>query len=83
MFEYILRYWTLDMAKILVSGCGVRVQLWDVTTDNAPKKYEGESVYLWKLYNDALSCIELFNDSRFGVGDEIGLFWDPRSSNFT
>ncbi|KAG5607125.1 hypothetical protein H5410_028617 [Solanum commersonii] len=75
-FEYILRYWTLDLAKILVNGCGVCVQVWD--------KYEGEGAYLWKLCNDdyALSCIELFNSSRLGVGDEIGLFWDPRSSNF-
>ncbi|KAG5607086.1 hypothetical protein H5410_028578 [Solanum commersonii] len=83
-FEYILRYWTLDLAKILVNGCGVCVQVWDVTADSAPKKYEGERVYLWKLCNDdyALSCIELFNSSRLGVGDEIGLFWDPRSSNF-
>ncbi|KAL3337781.1 hypothetical protein AABB24_030087 [Solanum stoloniferum] len=83
-FEYILRYWTLDLAKILVNGCGVCVQVWDVTMDNAPKKYEGERVYLWKLCNDdyALSCIELFNSSRLGIGDEIGLFWDPRSSNF-
>ncbi|WMV30399.1 hypothetical protein MTR67_023784 [Solanum verrucosum] len=83
-FEYILRYRTLDMAKALVSGCRVRVQVRYVTTNNAPKKYKGESVYLWKLYNDdyALSCIELFNNSRLGIGDEIGLFGDPRSSNF-
>uniref|UniRef100_M1A9X6 B3 domain-containing protein n=1 Tax=Solanum tuberosum TaxID=4113 RepID=M1A9X6_SOLTU len=83
-FEYILRYWTLNLAKILVNGCGVCVQMWDVAADSAPKKYEGERVYLWKLCNDdyALSCIELFNSSRLGVGDEIGLFWDPRSSNF-
>ncbi|XP_049403672.1 uncharacterized protein LOC125867278 [Solanum stenotomum] len=83
-FEYILRYWTLDLAKILVNGCGVCVQVWDVTADSAPKKYEGERIYLWKLCNDdyALSCIELFNSSRLAVGDEIGLFWDPRSSNF-
>uniref|UniRef100_A0A3Q7HET4 TF-B3 domain-containing protein n=1 Tax=Solanum lycopersicum TaxID=4081 RepID=A0A3Q7HET4_SOLLC len=83
-FEYIIRYWTLDMAKILVNGCGVYVQVWDVTEDNAPNKYEGEHVYLWKLCNDdyALSCIELFNNNNLGVGDEIGLFWDPRCSNF-
>ncbi|XP_055808403.1 uncharacterized protein LOC129876947 [Solanum dulcamara] len=83
-FEYILRYWTLEMAKILVNGCGVHVDVWDVTAENFPKKYEGESVCLWKLYNDdySLLCIELFNDSRLGVGDEIGLFWDPRSLNF-
>ncbi|KAG5606588.1 hypothetical protein H5410_028080 [Solanum commersonii] len=82
--KYILRYWTLDMAKALVNGCGVRVQVRYVTMDNAPKKYKGKSVYLWKLYNDdyALSCIELFNNSRLGVGGKIGLFWDPRSSNF-
>uniref|UniRef100_M1A9X8 B3 domain-containing protein n=1 Tax=Solanum tuberosum TaxID=4113 RepID=M1A9X8_SOLTU len=83
-FEYILLYWTLDLAKILVNGGGVCVQVWDVTEDNAPNKYEGERVCLWNLCNDdyALSCIKLFNSRRLGVGDEIGLFWNPRSSNF-
>ncbi|WMV30944.1 hypothetical protein MTR67_024329 [Solanum verrucosum] len=83
-FEYILLYWTLDLAKILVNGGVVCVQVWDVTEDNAPKKYEGERVFLWNLCNNdyALSCIKLFNNNRLGVGDEIGLFWNPRSSNF-
>ncbi|XP_055808377.1 B3 domain-containing protein At5g26805-like [Solanum dulcamara] len=83
MFEYILRYWTLDMAKSLENGCGVCVDAWDVTEENVPKKYVGGSVCLRKLCNSdySLSCVELFNGRGLGVGDEIGLYWDPRSSN--
>ncbi|KAG5606544.1 hypothetical protein H5410_028036, partial [Solanum commersonii] len=39
-FDYILPYWTLDMAKILVNRYGVRVGVWDLTKDNSPRKYE-------------------------------------------
>ncbi|KAG5581181.1 hypothetical protein H5410_051808 [Solanum commersonii] len=31
MFEYILRYWNLDVAKSLENGCKVCVDMWDVT----------------------------------------------------
>ncbi|KAG5607210.1 hypothetical protein H5410_028702 [Solanum commersonii] len=55
MFEYILRYWKLDMAKSLTNR---------------------------KLYNGySLSCMRLFNDRGLNVGDEVGLYWDPRSSS--
>ncbi|KAM3281802.1 hypothetical protein P3S67_027449 [Capsicum chacoense] len=81
-FEYILRYWEMDVTQSLVNGCGVCVDVWDVTEENDPKKYEGEGVCLRKLYNDdySLSIVGLFNDCRLDVGDEIGLYWDPRSS---
>lgn len=84
MFEYILRYWKLDMAKSLTNGYEVCVNIWDITEENDPKKYEGESVCFRKLYNDyeySLSCMRLFNDHRLNVGDEIALYWDPRSSS--
>jgi len=83
-FEYILRYWTLDEAKSLENGCDVPVGVCDVTEENIPKKYEGGSVCLRKLYNDDfyLSCIKLFNSRGLSVGNEIGLYWDPRSSSF-
>ncbi|WMV50948.1 hypothetical protein MTR67_044333 [Solanum verrucosum] len=82
MFEYILRYWTLEMAKTLENSCIVCVDMWDVTERNVSKKYEGGSVWLRKVYNDdfALWCIELFKDRGLGDGDEIGLYWDPRFS---
>ncbi|KAJ8540403.1 hypothetical protein K7X08_030322 [Anisodus acutangulus] len=83
-FEYILRYWKLDEAKSLVNGYGICVNVWDVTEENDPKKYEGGRVCFRKLYNDdySLSCMELFNDRGLGVDDEIGLYWDPRNSSF-
>ncbi|XP_055808420.1 uncharacterized protein LOC129876968 [Solanum dulcamara] len=82
-FEYILRYWKLDLANSLESRCGMPVNVWDATEENTPKKYEGGGVCLRKLYNDefSLSCIELFKDHGLGIGDEIGLYWDPRSSS--
>ncbi|KAK4716754.1 hypothetical protein R3W88_015092 [Solanum pinnatisectum] len=83
MFEYILRYWTLDMAKSLEDGFSVWVDMWDVTEGNVPKKYEGGRVWIRKVYNDDFSiwCNELFNDHGLGDGDEIGLYWDPRSAS--
>ncbi|KAF3641221.1 putative agglutinin-2-like [Capsicum annuum] len=84
-FEYILRYWTLDVAKSLViNENGMRVNVWDITKENEPKKYDGGNVCFRKLYTDAysLSCTGLFNDHILNVGDEIGLYWDPRSSSF-
>ncbi|PHT81828.1 hypothetical protein T459_14843 [Capsicum annuum] len=82
-FEFILRYWKMGVTQSLVNGYGVCVDVWDVTEENDPKKYEGGSVFFRKLYNDdySLSCMGLFNDRRLDVGDEIGLYWDPRSSS--
>ncbi|TMW98008.1 hypothetical protein EJD97_004645, partial [Solanum chilense] len=42
---------------------------------NVPKKYDGGSVCLRKVYSDdfALWCIELFKDREMGNGDAIGL----------
>ncbi|KAK4372781.1 hypothetical protein RND71_008165 [Anisodus tanguticus] len=54
-FEYILRYWKLDETKSLVNGYGICVNVWDITPENDPKKYEGGSVCFRKLYNDDYS----------------------------
>lgn len=84
MFEYILRYWKLDVAKSLANGYEVCVDVWDITEENDPQKYEGGTVCFRKLYNDhdySLSCERLFNYRGLDVGDEIGLYWDPRSSS--
>ncbi|XP_075101632.1 B3 domain-containing protein At5g26805-like [Nicotiana tabacum] len=81
VFEYIFRYWTLDMANLVVSGHKVNVSLWDVTEENNPKKYDN---YFEMLPNDdyALVCLDLYKDRGLSVDDEIGLYWDPRSSTF-
>ncbi|XP_015079059.2 uncharacterized protein LOC107023011 [Solanum pennellii] len=83
MFEYILRYWSLDVGKNLVNGCNVCVDMWDVTEENVPKKYEGGRVWFRILPNDDFSlwCTELINGRRLKDGDEIGIYWDPISSS--
>ncbi|WMV50949.1 hypothetical protein MTR67_044334 [Solanum verrucosum] len=82
MVKYILRYWTLDMAKVLENCCSVCVDMWDVNEGNISKMYEGRSVWIRKVYNDDLSlwCIKLFMDRGLGDGDEIRLYWDPSFS---
>ncbi|OIS98448.1 hypothetical protein A4A49_52997 [Nicotiana attenuata] len=83
-FEYILRYWNLSKAKSLVNGVRISVILWDVTEENDPKKYESGSIRFEMMYNDdySLLCMPLFNDRGLRVDDEIGIYWDPRSSSF-
>ncbi|KAG5606453.1 hypothetical protein H5410_027945 [Solanum commersonii] len=71
------------MARSLENRCRICIDMWNLIKENIPKKYEGVNVCLRKQYNDdfSLSCMELFNSRRLGVGDEIGLNWDPRSSS--
>ncbi|WMV30941.1 hypothetical protein MTR67_024326, partial [Solanum verrucosum] len=71
------------MAKSLEDGFSVWVDMWDVTEGNVPKKYEGGRVWIRKVYSDDFSiwCNETFNYRRLGDGDEIGLYWDPRSTS--
>lgn len=70
------------MANLVVLGHKVNVSLWDVTEENNPKKYD--SNYFEILPNDdyALVCLDLYKDRGLSVDDEIGLYWDPRSSTF-
>ncbi|XP_070031771.1 B3 domain-containing protein At5g26805-like [Nicotiana tomentosiformis] len=83
-FEYILRYWNLSKAKSLVNGVGIFVILWDVTEENDPKIYESGSICFEMMCNDdySLLCMPLFNDRGLAVGNEIGIYWDPRCSSF-
>lgn len=83
-FEYIFRYWTLAMANHVVLGHRVSVVLWDVTDQSNPKRYCGDSIYFEILPNDdyVLACMDLFKDRSLNIDDEIGLYWDLRSSTF-
>ncbi|TMW83443.1 hypothetical protein EJD97_001654, partial [Solanum chilense] len=84
--EYILPYWKLDEAKSLVNGNVVRVGVWDVTDEKygRNKMYEDASIAFRKLddLKYSLSCMTLINDCGLGVGDEIGLCWNPIISKF-
>ncbi|KAF3669266.1 putative ethylene-responsive transcription factor CRF4-like [Capsicum annuum] len=86
-FEHIIRYWKLPDGKTLVNGNWWTVVLCDVTEENDLKKYDGasgRSFRFGKMWDDDyfLQCRQLFIDRGLGVGDEIGLYWDPWSSMF-
>ncbi|KAL3505608.1 hypothetical protein ACH5RR_030990 [Cinchona calisaya] len=83
-FDHIFRYWTLAMANHVVLGHRMSVVLWDATDEKNPKKYCGDTVYFEILPNDdyVLACMDLFKDHSLNVDDEIGLYWDLRSSSF-
>ena len=57
--------------------------MWDVTDGNVTKKYERGRIWIRKVYNDDFSiwCNDLFNDRELGDGEEIRLYWDPRSTS--
>ncbi|PHT34817.1 hypothetical protein CQW23_26617 [Capsicum baccatum] len=81
-FEHIIRYWKLPDGKTLVNGNWWNVVLCDVTEENDLKKYDGasgRSFRFGKMWDDDyfLQCRQLFIDRGLGVGDEIGLYWDP------
>ncbi|KAH0692468.1 hypothetical protein KY285_019565 [Solanum tuberosum] len=81
-FNYILPQWILDKAKQLVNGARKGVAMWDVMNDT---KFNEDAGFIFrKLINDdySLSVMGLFNIHRLGVGDEIGIYWDPRFQTF-
>ncbi|KAL3508191.1 hypothetical protein ACH5RR_033573 [Cinchona calisaya] len=83
-FDHIFRYWTLAMANHVVLGHKVGVVFWDVTDQNNPKRYCSDSIYFEMLPNDdfVLACMDVFKERSLSVDDEIGLYWDLRSSTF-
>ncbi|CAN4107085.1 unnamed protein product [Withania somnifera] len=82
IFEHVFRYWTLDAAEYVTLGHKMPVYLWDVTEENNPNTSDGAYIEMIDDENYALVCVELFIKRGLGVDDEIGLYWDPRSSNF-
>ncbi|KAG5607127.1 hypothetical protein H5410_028619 [Solanum commersonii] len=73
-FDYILPYWNLNNARKFVNGAVYTgVAMWDVTNEHAgfifSKLPNHDDYSLWIL--------GLFNVYGLGVGDEIGLYWDP------
>ncbi|KAG5607116.1 hypothetical protein H5410_028608 [Solanum commersonii] len=84
--ENILPYWKLDKAKSLENRNLVGVGLWDLTEENYGRtnRYEDGSLTFRKLdgLDYSLSCMTLINLRGLGVGDEIGLCWNPIISMF-
>uniref|UniRef100_M1DI30 Uncharacterized protein n=1 Tax=Solanum tuberosum TaxID=4113 RepID=M1DI30_SOLTU len=78
-FDYILPYWNLNNARQFVNGAvNTGVAMWDVKNEHAgfifSKLPNHDDYSLWIL--------GLFNVYGLGVGDEIGLYWDPRFQTF-
>lgn len=82
-FEHVFRHWTLSMTGRVVVRHRLNVILWDVTEQTNPKRYQ-DGIFFEMLPNDdfVIACMDLFKDRYLKVGDEIGLFWDPRASDF-
>jgi len=83
-FNYILPYWNLDKAKQLVKEARKGVAMCDVINDT---KYNEDACFIFRKLNNqdddySLSVMGLFNIHLLGVGDEIGLYWDPRFQTF-
>ena len=44
----------MDVAKSLENRCDVPINMWDITEENNPDKYDGVSIFLRKLYNNLI-----------------------------
>ncbi|CAH9129544.1 unnamed protein product [Cuscuta epithymum] len=80
-FDHVFRYWGLCMVNQVVMGQKSNVVLWDVTDQNSPKRYGG---WFEVLPGDdyILACMDLFKERGMAVEDEVGLYWDFKSSAF-
>lgn len=83
-FEYIFRYWSLNLVNYVVTLNKLFVCVYDVSDPRNPKKHDGDSVYFDMVLDDdyTLACKSLFQDLNLSIGDEIGLFYDPNASCF-
>ncbi|KAL2480884.1 3-octaprenyl-4-hydroxybenzoate carboxy-lyase [Abeliophyllum distichum] len=83
-FEHILRYWTLNMANLIVVGKDVGVIIWDVTEEYNPKKYQSPEIYFKMIPSGdfVLTCAGLIRDRNLNAYDKIGLYWDAKASHF-
>ncbi|CAL5403445.1 unnamed protein product [Camellia sinensis] len=85
-FEHIFRHWTVDMANFVLYGNKAPVVVWDVTEDTNPLRYRSDNVYFEKASNAddffVLGWLDLARTRLVNPGDEVGLYWDPRSGSF-
>ncbi|GER47906.1 arginine biosynthesis bifunctional protein ArgJ [Striga asiatica] len=82
MFEYVLRYWPVELAKSIVSeGQRVYVAVCDATQElKYPRKYGMDQAYVEMVKKDnfALVCMTLVKDRNLKIYDEISLKWDDK-----
>ncbi|GMP66809.1 hypothetical protein CsSME_00027013 [Camellia sinensis var. sinensis] len=80
------RHWTVDMANFVLYGNKAPVVVWDVTEDTNPLRYRSDNVYFEKASNAddffVLGWLDLARTRLVNPGDEVGLYWDPRSGSF-
>ena len=84
VFEYIFRYWSLEMCSCVVAGHKVYTVIWDLTDKSGLIRYNNENIYLEKGPQDTflLGWMDLVRKANINPGDEIGLYWDNRSGTF-
>ncbi|CAA0831619.1 Unknown protein [Striga hermonthica] len=86
VFEYVLRYWPVELAESIVcEGQRVYVAVCDATQEpKYPRKYGVDQAYVEMVEKDnfALACMALVKDRNLKVYDEVSLKWDDKSLCF-
>lgn len=84
VFEYVFRYWTLEMCNYLLAGNKFYAVIWDHTDDKNPVRYHNEKIYLEQGPQDTymLRWLDLVRNSSINPSDEIGFYWQSRSGTF-
>uniref|UniRef100_A0A7N0TI86 Uncharacterized protein n=1 Tax=Kalanchoe fedtschenkoi TaxID=63787 RepID=A0A7N0TI86_KALFE len=83
-FDHVFRHWTLDMTTFAVMGSKLPVAVWDFTEDNNPVRFCSDKIFFERgpSENYIMGMMDLVQSRGISPLDEIGIYWDVRSSAF-
>lgn len=84
VFDYVFRYWSLEMCNYLLGGNKFYAVIWDQTDEKNPLRFHNEKIYLEQGPQDTymLRWLDLVRKSMINPNDEIGLYWQTKSGTF-
>ncbi|RVX02240.1 hypothetical protein CK203_028296 [Vitis vinifera] len=84
VFEYIFRYWTLEMCNHVLSGNKFYAVIWDISDEKSPVRYHNKNIYLEQGPQDtyALGWMDVARKASINPNDEVGIFWQSRTETF-
>ena len=85
VFEYIFRYWTLEMCNYVLAGNRFYAVIWDVGGEEKPPvRHHNENVYLEIGPRDTymMGWMDVARNAAVKPNDEVGMFWQSRTGTF-
>ncbi|KAH7569063.1 hypothetical protein ACOSP7_012277 [Xanthoceras sorbifolium] len=83
-FEYVFRFWGMDICNHVIAGHKSYVVIFDYTDEDVPKRFQSENIFLEGGPNDTyfLGWMDVVRSRVVSPGDEVGLFWERNTGIF-